>query len=181
MGNHHCSEVTIRITARDDAHVPMHVFHGLHHRGCERFGRNARRRRALRWRDFMLMRRLSSGYRNYKEDGQSNGSCFSSLHFSSSATRHCDGSALRKLTVVLSTSRSTERNGVSLSISKLWVSRDFELRGHGILLQTRLMATSMLPRVAIEYGQIWCASPTRNWATARSTPGTLTLSRARSE
>jgi hypothetical protein len=31
MGDHHRSEVTIRITARDNAHVPVHVFYGLHH------------------------------------------------------------------------------------------------------------------------------------------------------
>jgi hypothetical protein len=31
MGDHHRSEVTIRITARDNPHVPMHVFHRLHH------------------------------------------------------------------------------------------------------------------------------------------------------
>ena len=80
MGDHHRSEVTIRITARDNAHISVHVFHGLHHQGCKKVGRNAGRRQALRWRDFMLMRRLSSGYRNYEEDGQSYGSCFSRLH-----------------------------------------------------------------------------------------------------
>ena len=41
--------------------------------------------------------------------------------------------------------------------------------------QTRLIATSMLPRVALEYGHVWCAASTRAWATLRSKPGRLTL------
>jgi hypothetical protein len=31
MWDHHRSEVTVRVTARDNAHVPMHMFYGLHH------------------------------------------------------------------------------------------------------------------------------------------------------
>src|SRR5260370_1180774 len=47
--------------------------------------------------------------------------------------------------------------------------------------QTRLITTSILPRVALEYGHVWSASSTRAWATSRSTPGRLTLRRARSK
>jgi hypothetical protein len=36
------------------------------------------------------------------------------------------------------------------------------------------MVTSMLPRVAFEYGQTACALSTMACATARSTPGTVT-------
>ena len=45
--------------------------------------------------------------------------------------------------------------------------------------QTRLIATSMLPRVAFEYGHIRCASLTIVRANSRSTPGRLTSRRAR--
>src|SRR5262249_4778325 len=48
--------------------------------------RTTGRRRALGRRDFMLMTRLSTGYRNYKEGGQSCGSYFSRPHFSSPAS-----------------------------------------------------------------------------------------------
>jgi len=44
--------------------------------------------------------------------------------------------------------------------------------------QTSLIATSMLPRVALEYGQIWSASSSSAWATSRARPGRLTLRRA---
>ena len=46
---------------------------------------------------------------------------------------------------------------------------------------TSVTATSMLPRVAFEYGQFSCASSTRLWATSRAIPGKLTLNRARSD
>src|SRR5882757_2552186 len=42
-----------------------------------------------------------------------------------------------------------------------------------------LIATSIFPRVALEYGHVWCAAFTKAWATPRSTPGKLTLRRAR--
>ena len=45
--------------------------------------------------------------------------------------------------------------------------------------QTRLIATSMLPRVAREYGHIRSASFTMACANSRSTPGRLTLRLAR--
>src|SRR6266403_793298 len=44
--------------------------------------------------------------------------------------------------------------------------------------QTTLIVTSMLPRVAWEYGHTWCAASTRAWAAWRSIPGRLTLRRA---
>ena len=44
-------------------------------------------------------------------------------------------------------------------------------------VQTKLVATSMLPRVALEYGQIWCASSTSVRAMLCSMPGRLTLRR----
>lgn len=44
--------------------------------------------------------------------------------------------------------------------------------------QTRLIATSMLPWVALEYGHVWCAASTRAYATLRSKPDRLTLRRA---
>ena len=44
--------------------------------------------------------------------------------------------------------------------------------------QTRLTTTSILPRVALEYGHVWCASSTRARATSRSTLGRLTWRRA---
>ena len=59
------------------------------------------------------------------------------------------------------------------------VSRDVILFMALLLPQTRLMVTSMLPRVALEYGQVWCAASTSFCATSRSRPGRLTLSRAR--
>jgi hypothetical protein len=45
--------------------------------------------------------------------------------------------------------------------------------------QTSVVSTSILPCVALEYGQILCAASTSSCATSRSTPGTLTLRRAR--
>ena len=45
--------------------------------------------------------------------------------------------------------------------------------------QTSVILTSMLPRVALEYGQMPCAASTSSRARSRSTPGTLTLRRAR--
>src|SRR5262245_22830889 len=45
--------------------------------------------------------------------------------------------------------------------------------------QTTLIWTSMLPRVALEYGHVWCAASTRALPTSRSRPGRLTLRRAR--
>ena len=36
----------------------------------------------------------------------------------------------------------------------------------------------MFPRVALEYGHVWCAASTRAWATSGSKPGRLTLRRA---
>jgi hypothetical protein len=45
-------------------------------------------------------------------------------------------------------------------------------------LQTILIITSTLPRVALEYGQFRWASSTTACVTAGSIPGTLTLSRA---
>ena len=43
---------------------------------------------------------------------------------------------------------------------------------------TTLIVTSMLPRVAREYGHTWCAASTSAWAAWRSMPGRLTLRRA---
>ena len=43
--------------------------------------------------------------------------------------------------------------------------------------QISLIVTPMLPRVALEYGQIFSASSTRSFAILRSKPGSLTLSR----
>jgi hypothetical protein len=45
------------------------------------------------------------------------------------------------------------------------------------LAQISLIVTPTLPRVALEYGQIFSASSTRSFATLRSKPGSLTLSR----
>ena len=45
-------------------------------------------------------------------------------------------------------------------------------------VQRTLIVTSMLPRVAREYGHIWCAASTSAWAAWRSMPGRLTLRRA---
>ena len=45
---------------------------------------------------------------------------------------------------------------------------------------TTLTVTSILPRVALEYAQVSpCVASTISWATSRSKPGKLTLSRAR--
>src|SRR6266436_690364 len=45
---------------------------------------------------------------------------------------------------------------------------------------TTLSVTSMLPRVALEYAHVSpCVASTMAWATSRSKPGRLTLSRAR--
>jgi hypothetical protein len=45
--------------------------------------------------------------------------------------------------------------------------------------RTSSIATSMFPRVAFEYGQIFSASSSSASATSRSTPGRLTLRRTR--
>lgn len=46
-------------------------------------------------------------------------------------------------------------------------------------VQMRLVTTSMLPCVALEYGQMPCAAASNSRATSASIPGTLTLRRAR--
>ena len=50
--------------------------------------------------------------------------------------------------------------------------------GANAAAQTSLIATSTLPRIALEYVQICSAASTTCWATVRSNPDTLTLSRA---
>ena len=44
--------------------------------------------------------------------------------------------------------------------------------------QTTLIVTSTLPRMALEYGQVWWAASARASATSRSKPGRLILRRA---
>src|SRR5262252_1829443 len=46
-------------------------------------------------------------------------------------------------------------------------------------VHSTLVVTSMLPWTALEYGQIPCAASASSRTTSRSTPGTLTLRRAR--
>ena len=61
--------------------------------------------------------------------------------------------------VMPSTSRNTQSSGVSPSTSTLCVlPLTLMVKAMAPLSQTSLIATSMLPRVAFEYGQISCAS-----------------------
>src|SRR5690349_190554 len=48
----------------------------------------------------------------------------------------------------------------------------------GITGQRTLITTSMLLRVALEYGQVWCAACVSASASARDRPGKLTFRRA---
>src|SRR5258708_2595431 len=65
-----------------------------------------------------------------------------------------------------------EERRVAVGIDAVCIPVDFNAEGHRCSpAQTRLIVTSMLPRVALEYGQIWCASSARAWATSRATPG----------
>src|SRR5262249_23002761 len=74
------------------------------------------------------------------------------------------------------TQHPEQRRG-GVDINRVRGSVDFDWECHRGP-QSRLMATSMLLRVAFEYGQILCASSIRARAVARSMPGRLMLSRA---
>lgn len=50
--------------------------------------------------------------------------------------------------------------------------------GDGRPHHTKSIRTAMFPRVAFEYGQVWCARSTIVCATSRGTPGRLTIRRA---
>src|SRR5438128_2288792 len=56
--------------------------------------------------------------------------------------------------------------------------RGFLMLRFPVVDHTKLIFTSMLPRVAFEYGHTWCAASTNAWACARSMPGRLTFRRA---
>src|SRR5262249_53363266 len=77
VGNHHCSEVAVGITARENAHVPVHAFHGLGRqcaKGSSVSGTNC---------GIMLMSHLSIRHRHHEKSQKKPNHYFLLLHFAS--------------------------------------------------------------------------------------------------
>jgi hypothetical protein len=79
---------------------------------------------------------------------------------------------------VSETSRRHSRQGSPKVKRVLVCSVPAAVTSENFLAQTSLIATSILSCVAFEYGQIFSAWATSSFATLRSKPGMVTISRA---